>query len=888
MSEYRPNPEKLLQSVQDEEQKKRRGKLKIYLGAAPGVGKTYEMLHDAMQERSKGLDVLIGVVESHGRKEIEKISKYFESLPREKILYHGKELLEFDLDGALSRNPALILMDEMAHTNAPTVRHKKRWQDIKELLDRGVDVYTTLNVQHIESLNDDVSQIIHAPIQETVPDSMIEMADTLELVDIPPEELLKRLNEGKVYIPEQAKLATEHFFKEGNLIALREFALRTMAERVGSQVLLYRQGKGIKHIWPTKEKILVCVGAGPESRKLIRAARRQATSLQIDWIAVFVDTPKMQSSESKHNKAIQNLRFAEQLGATTRVLTGFDIVKEIMSYAHEQNVTQIMIWKKIRPRVRSIFFRNLADEIVRNSSEIDVYIMTGDVKPSNSEETKPFSISTTSWKNYFIALSVVALTTGLNFLLYPFLSTSNLIMVYLLGVTIVALLGEVGPAFLASMLSVLAYDFFFIVPFYSVAVSDIEYFFTLLVMLLVSFIISHLTLRIQKQAESARFAERQTAALHTLSRQLASTRGIDKILDIGIHYIGDMFDCKVYALLPKGDRLVLHSKNKMDDLNAKEQGIAKWVYELGRIAGFGTDTLSFSEALYIPLVASQRTIGVLRIVLISKRLLTPEQMYLLEACANQIALALEVDKIQEKSKNKELKLESNRVKNEVLQSVSHDLHTPLVAVLGEVSTMIEMSDELTPKQIKKMGEKIYFELEQHNRLINNLLQMTYLEEGSVKLQKQPVSLQNLITLVIKTSSIKLGNRKINVNVEKNIPLVSIDSVLLQEVLINLLDNAVKFSAPDTDINIIASLENNQVVISIEDAGPGIVPDEINNLFEKYYRGRKIASERGLGLGLAICRAIVNAHGGKIWAENRKDRGAAFKFKLPLKDEVHHE
>jgi two-component system sensor histidine kinase KdpD len=643
MPEQRPNPEELLQRVQAEEQKITRGKLKIYLGAAPGVGKTYEMLHDALEEREKGLDVVIGIVESHGRVEINKLAKNFENLPREKILYHGKELFEFDLDGALKRNPALILIDEMAHTNAPLMRHKKRWQDIKELLDRGVDVYTTLNVQHIESLNDDVSQIIHAPIQETVPDSMLELADTIELIDIPPKELLKRLNAGKVYIPEQAKLASEYFFKEGNLTALRELALRTTAEQVGSQVLLYRQGKGIKHIWPTKEKILVCVGAGSESRKLIRAARRLATSLQIDWIAVVVETPKLRWSEAKHNKAIQNLRFAAQLGATTRILTGLDMIKEIMRFAREQNVTQIMVWKNIRPRIRNLFFRNLADEIVRHSGEIDVYIMTGNVKTTASPEANDLSVPSTSWLNYFLGILIVTLVTGLNFFLQSFLSTSNLIMVYLLGVTLVALLGEVGPAMLASILSVLACDFFFIEPLYSFAVSDIEYFFTLLVMLVVSFIISHLTLRMQKQAESARFAEQQTAALHTLSRQLASTRGMDKILEIGTHYLGDILNSEVSALLPSQGRLVLHPKNK--ELKDKEQGIAKWVYEMGKNAGFGTDTLSFSNALYIPLIASQQTIGVLRIVPKTKRLFTPDQMYLLEACSNQIALALEVDKI---------------------------------------------------------------------------------------------------------------------------------------------------------------------------------------------------------------------------------------------------
>jgi len=647
MSKPRPDPQKLLQRIQENEQKERRGKLKIYLGAAPGVGKTHEMLLDAQEKMEKDLDIVAGIVETHGRKEIEALLKNFEVLPRERIDYHGKELLEFNLDAALKRHPALILIDEMAHTNAPGSRHKKRWQDIKEILDRGIDVYTTLNVQHIESLNDDVAHIIHAPIKETVPDSMIEMADTLELVDIPPEELLKRLHEGKVYIQQQADLAIEHFFKKGNLIALRELALRTMAERVGAQVLLYRQGEGIKHIWPTKEKILVCVGPGLESRQLIRAAKRFAISLQVQWIAVFVDVPNIQSSDTKRNSAIQNLYFAEQLGATTRVLTGFNIVKEIMSFARDQNITQIMVWKNIRTRFRNLFFRNLADEIVRSSEEIDVYIMTGQRNLSSEQIIQNLKLSKISWKNYFLSITIVSLTTGLNFLLYPFLNTSNLIIIYLLGTTIVALIGEIGPAILASIISVLAYDFFFISPYYSFIVLNIKNFFTLIIMLLVSLIISNLTLLTRRHANSARFAAHQTATLHTLSKQLASTRGMDKILEIGVKHIETMFDCEALAILLQKDQLIIQSKGRITELNQKEQAIAQWVYELGRMAGLGTDTLSFSDALFLPLLASKKTVGVLRILFKNKFLPTPEQLHLLESCANQLALALEVDNIQE-------------------------------------------------------------------------------------------------------------------------------------------------------------------------------------------------------------------------------------------------
>jgi two-component system sensor histidine kinase KdpD len=403
----RQSPETFLQRAEEEENRQNKGKLKIYLGAAPGVGKTYTMLKDALAERDKGLDVVVGVVESHGRSEIDKMLQNLEALPRKSITYRDKTFTEFDLDAALNRDPGLLLVDEMAHTNAPGTRHEKRWQDIKELLDRGIDVYTTLNVQHIESLNDDVAQIIQIPIKETVPDSMLEMADTIELVDLPPETLLKRLKEGKVYFPEQAQIAAENFFRKGNLIALRELALRITAELVSTQVLLYRQGKGITHIWPIKDKILVCVGPGPESLKLIRGAKRLAVSLQAEWLAVYIDTAKGQSANETRNKAIQNLRFAEQLGADQiHILTGFDIVKEILNFAKEQNITQIMIWKRIRTRWRDVFFRNLADEIVRNSGEIDVYIMTGEREPETPLKNTLPKKKNIPWKNYVFSILI--------------------------------------------------------------------------------------------------------------------------------------------------------------------------------------------------------------------------------------------------------------------------------------------------------------------------------------------------------------------------------------------------------------------------------------------------------------------------------------------------
>ncbi|CAM3064148.1 osmosensitive K+ channel His-kinase sensor [Legionella steigerwaltii] len=645
MTDKRPDPNALLQQVLEEEQQKQTGKLKIYLGAAPGVGKTHSMLHEAMQEQSKGLDIVVGIVESHGRSEIEEILKNFVILPKVTIDYHGKQLQEFDLDAALKRNPGLILMDEMAHTNVSGVRHKKRWQDIKELLDRGIDVCTTLNVQHIESLNDDVSQIIHAPVQETVPDAMIERANTIELVDLAPEDLLKRLSEGKVYVPKQARLAAEFYFRKGNLMALRELALRTLAKRVNTQVLLYRQGQGIKHIWPIMEKILVCVGPGPESHKLIRAAKRMATSLQADWIAVYVDSTRVQLSRTQRNQAIKNLFFAEQLGAETHILMGYDLVKEIINFSREQNVTLIMICKQIRTRWRNFFFRILADEILRYSGEIDVYTMTiASKKSSEKSLLKP----KTSWFYYLLSTGIVAITTFLNYLIYPLVNETSLTLVYLIGMICIALLGRTGPAIAGIILSILAYDYLFIPPYYSFFISQSDYFFTLIMMFIMALIICQLTLVTRRQSEIARLAEYQTSALYTLSRRLSRTRGIVRLLRTGVNYISEIFHCEIIALLPKNGQLVVRASAKShQELDEKEYSIAQWVFELGQKAGWGTDTLSFSNALFIPLLGARGTMGVLRVQPTKNSDYTPEKIQLLESCANQIALAIEVDNLQE-------------------------------------------------------------------------------------------------------------------------------------------------------------------------------------------------------------------------------------------------
>lgn len=881
MNKQRPDPEKLLQRVKEEDQHSKKAKLKIYLGAAPGVGKTYSMLEDALAQREKGLDIVVGVVESHGRKEIKSLLNKFEIIPRQQVAYHGKTLSEFDLDTTLNRNPAIILIDEMAHTNVPGLRHNKRWQDIKELLDRGINVYTTLNVQHIESLNDIVTQIIHTRVKETIPDSMLEMADSIELIDLPPEDLIKRMQEGKVYIPQQAELAVEHFFRQGNLSALRELALRVTAERVGEQVLSYRKGKGIQFIWPTKEKLLVCVSSSQNATKLIRATRRMAASLQAEWIAVHVDTGFY---ENKRTKAIHNLRLAEQLGAETKILTGTNATEQIIHLSRDLNVTKIIVGKRLHPWWKNIIFGNLTDSLIKHSNEIDIY-MIKDESHDNKHTKNNINSSKKhfSWTAYLISLGIVSLATIIAIIFAPYLQATNIILMYIVAVTIVALLGHTGPSIVASIFSVIAYAYFFISKQHNFSFANSQDLFTLFVMLLVTQIVSQLTLIMKRQTIAAQLAEARTSTLHSLSRQLASARGVDKLIDIAASYMASVFNSDVLVLLAVDDRLEVRSGYGAKlTLTAKDFSVAQWVYDLGQVAGLGTDTLPFSDAIYIPLLSSQKPIGVLRIKpKNSGTLFTPEQTHLLEACANQIALAIEVDRLHEQHKQLELENKTDRIRAALLESVSHDIRTPLVAAMGSANTLMELGGDLDKTQIKKLSKHINIELDQLNRLIHNFLQISYLEDKSVKLQKEFYHLHDVVESALKTSYTKLGKKHIHINLPDDFPKIPLDKTLIEEVFVNLIDNSTKFTPPQSPIEISACIDNQYVVISVEDNGPGIMPDEVNKLFEKFYRGRMLTTERGLGLGLSICRGIVNAHGGKIWAENRKEGGAAFRFTLPL-------
>lgn len=884
MESRRPTPEELLARVKAEETTQR-GKLKIYLGAAPGVGKTYTMLEDALNKRSQGLDVVAGIVESHGRKEIESMLQGLVILPRRIVEYHGKSLLEFDLDGALKRDPGLILIDEMAHTNVPGLRHAKRWQDIKELLDRGIDVYTTLNVQHIESLNDAISQIIGIKVRETIPDSMLELADSIELVDLPPDDLLRRLQDGKVYIPAQAELATQHFFRKGNLIALRELALRFTAAHVDQQVLSYRRGRGIEQTWPTTERLLVCVGSQTRSAKVIRAARRMAKSMQAEWIAVHIDTPRLELSDEQRNSAIQNLRLAEQLGAQTRILNGIDIITEIIKFAREKNVTKIVIGKQIRPAWKDFLFGSLVDELVRHSGDIDIYIIRGDGDLPKVPKSLPVR-QAIPWGIYGLALGVVTAATFISFFVYSVSNLDNVLFVYLLGLIIVSLYGRIGPSIFTSVLSILTYVYIFVPPFFGFEWRDIQYVFTLIAMLIIGQVITRVTKMNRQQAEIAQYGEQRATALHTLTRQLSTARGINKLLEIAVRYISEVFQCEVQALLPENKQLTPRaSSSAKKNLTPKDQGVAQWVYDMGQVAGIGTDTLPNTDAVYIPLLGSAGPVGVLKVTPKEPgKLLIPEQLHLLETCANQVALALEVDRLHEKAKETQVAIETERLRTALFSSLSHELQGPLAVIVRLLDKFTDKKVELDATATRTMVQDISHEADRLNRLINNLLQITQLEEGNIKLHKKRNSLDELIKTTLNRIEKKLRNKPCVINIPPGLPLIPFDKVLMEQVFVNLIENAILYTPPDSPIEIAASLEEDTILMSVADRGPGLLMTDVDKVFEKFYRGQTAIHESGAGLGLSVCQSIIRAHGGRIWAENRWDGGAIFYFILPLQEE----
>ena len=880
MAKKRPSPESFLSEAKQAEGKAQRGRLKVFLGAAPGVGKTYAMLQAARVAKGEGLDVVAGVVETHGRKETMALLEGVEILPRKVIEHRGVKLPEFDLDAALARKPALLLVDELAHSNAPGRRHAKRWQDVLELLERGVDVWTTLNVQHLETLNDAVAQITGVVVRETVPDSVLERAD-VELVDLPPEELVERLREGKVYVPEQAARAIENFFKLSNLSALRELSLRATAEGVGAAVESYRRRQAPEAIWPTAERLLVSVGPGPNSAKLVRAAKRMAVGLHAQWIAVFVESSRQRLSTEARAAAIENLRLAERLGGETLTLESRDVVEGVLDLARQRNVTKLVVGKSERPRWLEILSGGIVEELIRRSGDIDVFVIRG---KGDGPAAAPMPAAPEAWApaaEYGIAVVVAALATGLSLPLASFFSPTNLVMFYLLGALAVGARGFQGPAAFYSMISVLCFDFFFVPPRFTFAVTDTQYILTFVVMTAVALLISTLTVRIRAQAQMARLSEMRTGTMHALSRELASLRGVQAILDASVRHISEVFDSEIVALMPtpEGSLAVRSASGAKRELDAKERSVAQWVFDLGQSAGLGTQTLPVVEALYAPLLGAQGPVGVLRVQPRAReRLLIPDQMLLLESFAHQIGLALEVDRLQDDARASQIDAEKERLRSALLASVSHDLRTPLAAIIGSASSLLQGKVDLASAGARELLDNIQSEGEWLARLVNNLIETTRLETGTVQLRKEPGSIEEIAGSALERLDKILRGRQVVAKLPPDLPLAPMDSVLMEQVLLNLVENAARHTPAGSPIDVSARAEPDSLLVEIADRGPGVPEEERERVFEKFFHGKV---SKGAGLGLAICRAILTAHGGRIWVEERDGGGAAFRFALPL-------
>jgi len=882
MQERRPDPDALLDRVKEEEAHERRGRLKVFLGAVAGVGKTYAMLQAARERKNEGVDVIVGWVDTHGRAETEALLPGLEILPRRPIEYRGQVLTEFDLDLALTRRPTLVLVDELAHTNVSGSRHAKRWQDVMELLEAGISVYTTLNIQHVESLNDVVAQITGVVVRETLPDSVLEQADEVELIDLPPEDLLQRLKDGKVYVPEQAAEAARNFFRKGNLIALRELALRRTADRVDVQMRDYMRDHAIRKTWPVTERIIACVGAGPHSVRVVRAAKRFADTLRAEWIVAYVETPAhARLSDLDQARLAETLRLAEQLGAETAVLSGHRASDEILAHARRRNASKIVVGKPEHRRWRHRLFGTIADDLIRGAGDTDVYVISGE-ESANVPYVAPRGGRSRRWLPYARATGIVTLCTGLAWIMLPYFELSNLIMVYLLGVVLVAYRSEPGPSILASILSVAAFDFFFVPPYLTFAVSDTQYFVTFAVMLVVALVISGFTVRIRWMAEAAGQRERRTAALYALSRELAGTRGVTRILEAATRHIADVFRARVVVLL-RDDGGVLAARGTAGgfELDSTEVGVSRWVFEHNQSAGRGTGTLPGAKALYLPLAAAGGPIGVLGVWPHDPHALeTPEQLHQLETFANQTALAVERGLLSEEAHAVQVKMETERLRSSLLSSVSHDLRTPLAAITGASSSLLETEGRLDSTTRRELLETIGEEANRLSRLVHDLLDMSRLESGAVKAHMEWHPLEEIIGAALAHVGKTHKDRQIVTRLPDNLPMVPVDDVLIEQVLVNLLDNAAKYSPQDTAVEVAAHRAEGAVVVEVSDKGPGLDPEELERVFEKFYRG-KHPQGRGVGLGLAICRGFVEAHSGRIWVTNRAAGGATFCFTLPL-------
>jgi two-component system sensor histidine kinase KdpD len=880
----RPSPEALLAAAAEH-----RGRLKIFLGAAPGVGKTYEMLTAGRARRKDGVDVVIGIVETHKRADTEALLDGFEIVPRKTVPYRERTLDEMDIDAILQRKPGLVLVDELAHTCVPGSRHEKRYQDVEELLAAGIDVYSTLNIQHIESLNDVVAQITTVRVRETLPDHVIDKADEVELIDLTPKDLIQRLNEGKVYVPEVAKRALDHYFSEGNLTALRELALRRTAQRVDDQMLTYMQAHAIPGPWAAGERILVCINEHPSSAGLIRYARRAADRLQARWVALYIETPRYhQMSEGEKDRVAQTLRLAERLGATAVTLPGRDIAEDLLDYARANNITQIIIGKSHRSRWFELLHGSVVDALVRRSGHIGVQVLAAEAVESEpgsrlaSAPRPPFS-----FEPYAITTGLTAVATAVGFFFDRQIDLPNISMIFIPVVLFSAIRHGLLPALWATLLSIVAYNFFFLEPLYTLTIEDPQNVVALIFLLLVAVIASQLAAQSRAQAEAARRQAASTAALYGFSRKIAGIGNMDDLLWAVAHQIALMLKAHVVLLLPEttagGDDLIVRTGYPPEDeLDEADLAAAKWSWSRGQVAGRSSDTLPGAKRLFLPLRTERGLVGVMGLDRPNEStLLSPDERRLLDALADQAAVAIERITLAAGIDEARVTGETERMRSALLTSISHDLKTPLTSIIGSITSLRKFWPTFEDKTRDELLGTVQDEAERLTRFVGNVLDMTRLEAKSVKPQLFPADVAEMLGIVAGDVKRALPNLRLSIEVHPSVPPALMDAHLFRQVMFNLLDNAAKYAPAESAVRILTRATAQGVAIEVLDEGPGIPPGDLQRIFDKFFRIQVGDRRRaGTGLGLSICKGFAEAMGGSIVAENRSDGpGALFRVTL---------
>jgi two-component system, OmpR family, sensor histidine kinase KdpD len=887
----RGDPDQLLADVQRQEARARRGRLRIFFGASAGVGKTYSMLEAARAAFAGGADIVVGYVEPHGRAETERLLDGLPQLPFLQVHYRGIVRREFDLDAALKRAPAIVLVDELAHSNLtegePLPRHAKRWQDVEELLDAGITVWTTLNVQHLESLNDVVAGITGVRQQETLPDRIFDEADEVEIIDLPPDDLLERLKAGKVYAAAQVSKATEGFFRKPNLFALRELALRRTADRVDAAALEFAGQAPSSRPWLARDRFLIAVTPDGQAEELVRIGKRFADALDAEWMVVSVETPQLlKLSDAERNRRIDVLRLAESLGAETVTIDGASAADALLEYARLRNVTRIVTGEAKRTGWRAWLRRSTTTELVRRGSGFDISVIARRSTRAadagrRDAQSAPHEIK---WERYWAALAICGCCTAAAAVMYPYFALTNLVMVYLLGATVAALRLGRGPASLAAVANVIVLDFCFVPPRFTFAISNLEYLVTFAVMLVLALVIANLVANVRSQTRVAGARERRTSLLYAMSRELAATRSFDNLSRVAVKHVAETFSGRAAVLLPDS-RGRLQGPRTADaaTLDGPDLSVAQWVFDHGRPAGLGTDTLPAARAQYLPLNGTQQTLGVLAVQPAQRRrLLLPEQRHLLETFAGQIALAIERALRTDEAEAARVAVETESLRNSLLASISHDLRTPLAAIMAASHALNDPKMQPDADTRARLARIIENTSQEISELISNVLDLMSFQFGEVHLNRDAHSVDALVEGALARLEGRLARHPVELSLPADLPLVDVDAALVTRALVNLLENAAKHTPAGTRITVSAGLESDAVRLVIDDNGPGLPPGPPEQLFAKFERGKSEADVGGAGLGLAICKAIIEAHGGRITAAQRPGGGARFTFTLPMR------